>query len=91
MSASMSFANGKDDQGNWKRDYINVVAYRDVIPKLENAVGQLVEIEGYYRVNEHNGNKYPQIVVNKVIGGGQQSNAFANSNPIDISDDMLPF
>lgn len=91
MSASMSFANGKDDQGNWKNDYINIVAFRDVIPQLENAVGQLVEIEGYYRVNEQNGKKYPQIVVNNVIGGNQQSNAFSTSNPMDISDEDLPF
>ena len=48
MSASMSFSNGKDEQGNWVNGYINVVAFGDNIAKLEASIGNLVEIKGRY-------------------------------------------
>ena len=46
MSASMSFSNGKDEQGNWANGYINVVAFGDNIAKLEASIGNLVEVKG---------------------------------------------
>lgn len=105
MTASMSFSNGKDDSGSWKNGYINVVAFRDNIPYLENAIGKLVEIEGTFRLNEYTNKegrsfKNPQIIIDKFLDGGvgRSSNyseneipPFGNSNPMDISDDDLPF
>ena len=105
MTASMSFSNGKDDSGSWKNGYINVVAFRDNIPYLENAIGKLVEIEGTFRLNEYTNKegrsfKNPQIIIDKFLdgGAGRSSNyseneipPFGNSSPMDISDDDLPF
>lgn len=105
MTASMSFSNGKDDSGSWKNGYINVVAFRDNIPYLENAIGKLVEIEGTFRLNEYTNKegrsfKNPQIIIDKFLDGGvgRSSNyseneipPFGNSSPMDISDDDLPF
>ena len=48
MSASMSFSNGKDEQGNWINGYINVVAFGDNIAKLEASIGKIVEVKGRY-------------------------------------------
>ncbi|HEL2438299.1 TPA: single-stranded DNA-binding protein [Streptococcus suis] len=110
MTASMSFANGKDDSGNWKNGYINVIAFRDNIQRLENSIGQLVEIEGTYRLNEYTNQqgkviKTPQIIIDAFLNGnnsnsgnfqngnnqGGYQSSFGNSNPMDISDDDLPF
>lgn len=107
MTASMSFANGKDDSGNWKNGYINVIAFRDNIQRLENSIGQLVEIEGTYRLNEYTNQqgqviKTPQIIIDTFLSGnsgnfqsgnnqGGNQSPFGNSNPMDISDDDLPF
>lgn len=54
MTASMSFANGKDDAGNWKNDYIQAMVFADKISELEAHIGQLSEVEGYFRLNEYN-------------------------------------
>ncbi|MFX3966141.1 hypothetical protein ACJBYY_08875 [Streptococcus suis] len=107
MTASMSFANGKDDSGNWKNGYINVIAFRDNIQRLENSIGQLVEIEGTYRLNEYTSQqgqviKTPQIIIDTFLSGnsgnfqsgnnhGGYQSPFGNSSPMDISDDDLPF
>ncbi|HFI0306355.1 TPA: hypothetical protein ACGOVM_002292 [Streptococcus suis] len=107
MTASMSFANGKDDSGNWKNGYINVIAFRDNIQRLENSIGQLVEIEGTYRLNEYTSQqgqviKTPQIIIDTFLSGnsgnfqsgnnqGGYQSPFGNPNPMDISDDDLPF
>ncbi|HEL2122752.1 TPA: single-stranded DNA-binding protein [Streptococcus suis] len=110
MTASMSFANGKDDSGNWKNGYINVIAFRDNIQRLENSIGQLVEIEGTYHLNEYTNQqgkviKTPQIIIDAFLNGnnsnsgnfqngnnqGGYQSSFGNSNPMDISDDDLPF
>ncbi|MGQ7330828.1 hypothetical protein ACTGWT_04905 [Streptococcus suis] len=107
MTASMSFANGKDDSGNWKNGYINVIAFRDNIQRLENSIGQLVEIEGTYRLNEYTNQheqviKTPQIIIDTFLSGnsgnfqsgnnqGGYQPPFGNSSPMDISDDDLPF
>lgn len=107
MAASMSFANGKDDSGNWKNGYINVIAFRDNIQRLENSIGQLVEIEGTYRLNEYTNQqgqviKTPQIIIDTFLSGnsgnfqsgnnqGGYQSPFGNSNPMDIDDSDLPF
>ncbi|HEM4666948.1 TPA: single-stranded DNA-binding protein [Streptococcus suis] len=104
MTASMSFANGKDDSGNWKNGYINVIAFRDNIQRLENSIGQLVEIEGTYRLNEYTNQqgkviKTPQIIIDAFLNGvsGKSSSYPENEippfggEPMDISDDDLPF
>ena len=100
MSASMSFSNGKDEQGNWVNGYINVVAFGENIAKLEASIGKLVEVKGRYS-HEKADKKgvYPKIVITDVIDFWTEvetnqfgdSNPFGNSNPMDISDDMLPF
>ena len=100
MTASMSFSNGKDEQGNWVNGYINVVAFGENIAKLEASIGKLVEVKGRYS-HEKADKKgvYPKIVITDVIDFWTDaetnqfgdSNPFGNSNPMDISDDMLPF
>ena len=100
MSASMSFSNGKDEQGNWVNGYINVVAFGDNIAKLEASIGKLVEVKGRYS-HEKADKKgvYPKIVITDIIDFWTEvetnqfgdSKPFGNSNPMDISDDMLPF
>ena len=120
MTASRSFSNGKEDDGEWKNGYINVIAFRDNIQQLESSVGQLVEIEGTFRLNEYTNQqgqtiKTPQIIIDTFLNGsvGKPNNYFKNekqpfsassavdiddldlpfgsNNPMDISDDMLPF
>ncbi|HFI0694735.1 TPA: single-stranded DNA-binding protein [Streptococcus suis] len=104
MTASMSFANGKNEDGNWKNGYINVVAFRENIPLLENAVDQLVEIEGTYRLNEYINKqgqviKTPQIIIDKFLSGAANASDSYPKNeaqpfgdkPMELSDDDLPF
>ena len=91
MSASMSFSNGKDEQGNWVNGYINVVAFGDNIAKLEASIGNLVEVKGRYSHKKADEKGfYPQIVITDFLTEVETS-PFGNSNPMDISDDMLPF
>ena len=100
MSASMSFSNGKDEQGNWVNGYINVVAFGENIAKLEASIGKLVEVKGRYS-HEKADKKgvYTKIVITDVTDFWTEvetnqfgdSNPFGNSDPMDISDDMLPF
>jgi single-strand DNA-binding protein len=105
MTASMSFSNGKEDDGEWKNGYINVIAFRDNIQQLESSVGQLVEIEGTFRLNEYTNQqgqsiKTPQIIIDTFLNGSaSKSNnysknekpPFTASSPIDIDDLDLPF
>ena len=105
MTASMSFANGKEDDGEWKNGYINVIAFRDNIQQLESSIGQLVEIEGTFRLNEYTNQqgqaiKRPQIIIDKFLNveTGKQNSyhkndkpPFSTSSPIDIDDLDLPF
>lgn len=89
MSASMSFSNGKDEQGNWTNGYINVVAFGDNIAKLEASVGNLVEIKGRYSHKKADEKGvYPQIVITDFLTE-VESNPFENS--VDISDLDMPF
>ena len=89
MSASMSFSNGKDEQGNWVNGYINVVAFGDNIAKLEASIGNLVEVKGRYSHKKADEKGvYPQIVITEFLEGVEAS---PFGNPIDISDDDMPF
>ena len=90
MSASMSFSNGKDEQGNWVNGYINVVAFGDNIAKLEASVGNLVEVKGRYSHKKADDKGvYPQIVITDVLTD-VETNSFSNQS-VEISDLDMPF
>ena len=90
MSASMSFSNGKDEQGNWVNGYINVVAFGDNNAKLEASVGNLVEVKGRYSHKKADEKGvYPQIVITDFLTEVETS-PFDNQS-IEISDDDMPF
>ena len=90
MSASMSFSNGKDEQGNWVNGYINVVAFGDNIAKLEASIGNLVEVKGRYSHKKADGKGvYPQIVITDFLTDVETS-PFGNQS-VEISDDDMPF
>ena len=93
MSASMSFSNGKDEQGNWVNGYINVVAFGDNIAKLEASIGNLVEVKGRYSNKKADGKGvYPQIVITDVIDFWTEvGTSQLGGHPIEISDDDMPF
>ena len=90
MSASMSFSNGKDEQGNWVNGYINVVAFGDNIAKLEASVGNLVEVKGRYSHKKADGKGvYPQIVITDFLTE-VETRPFDNQS-IEIADLDMPF
>ena len=90
MSASMSFSNGKDEQGNWVNGYINVVAFGDNIAKLEASVGNLVEVKGRYSHRKADGKGvYPQIAITEFLTD-VETNSFGNQS-VEISDLDMPF
>ena len=90
MTASMSFSNGKDEQGNWVNGYINVVTFGDNIAKLEASIGNLVEIKGRYSHKKADEKGvYPQIVITDFLTEVETS-PFDNQS-IEISDDDMPF
>ena len=90
MSASMSFSNGKDEQGNWVNGYINVVAFGDNIAKLEASIGNLVEVKGRYSHKKADGKGvYPQIAITDFLTDGE-ANSFSNQS-VEISDLDMPF
>ena len=90
MTASMSFSNGKDEQGNWVNGYINVVAFGDNIAKLEASVGNLVEVKGRYSHKKADGKGvYPQIAITDFLTEAESS-PFSNQS-VEISDLDMPF
>lgn len=90
MSASMSFSNGKDEQGNWVNGYINVVAFGDNIEKLEASIGNLVEVKGRYSHKKADEKGvYPQIAITEFLTE-VETNPFG-SQSVDISDIDMPF
>ena len=90
ISASMSFSNGKDEQGNWVNGYINVVAFGDNIAKLEASIGNLVEVKGRYSHKKADGKGvYPQIAITDFLTDGE-TNSFSNQS-VEISDLDMPF
>ena len=90
MSASMSFSNGKDEQGNWVNGYINVVAFGDNIAKLEASIGNLVEVKGRYSHKKADDKGvYPQIVITDFLTEVETS-PFGNQS-VEISDLDMPF
>ena len=90
MTASMSFSNGKDEQGNWVNGYINVVAFGDNIAKLEASIGNLVEVKGRYSHKKADGKGvYPQIAITDFLTD-VESSPFGNQS-VEISDLDMPF
>lgn len=90
MSASMSFSNGKDEQGNWVNGYINVIAFGDNIEKLEASVGNLVEVKGRYSHKKADEKGvYPQITITEFLTE-VETNPFGNQS-VTISDIDMPF
>ena len=90
MTASMSFSNGKDEQGNWVNGYINVVAFGDNIAKLEASIGNLVEVKGRYSHKKADGKGvYPQIAITDFLTE-VESSPFGNQS-VEISDLDMPF
>ena len=90
MSASMSFSNGKDEQGNWVNGYINVVAFGDNIAKLEASIGNLVEVKGRYSHKKADGKGvYPQIAITDFLTD-VETNSVGNQS-VEISDLDMPF
>lgn len=90
MSASMSFSNGKDEQGNWVNGYINIVAFGDNIEKLEASIGNLVEIKGRYSHKKADEKGvYPQIAITEFLTEVETSPF--GSQSVDISDIDMPF
>ena len=90
MTASMSFSNGKDEQGNWVNGYINVVAFGDNIAKLEASIGNLVEVKGRYSHKKADEKGfYPQIVITDFLTEVETS-PFGNQS-VEISDLDMPF
>ena len=90
MSASMSFSNGKDEQGNWVNGYINVVAFGDNIEKLEASIGNLVEVKGRYSHKKADEKGvYPQIAITEFLTD-VETNPFGNQS-VDISAIDMPF
>lgn len=90
MSASMSFSNGKDEQGKWVNGYINVVAFGDNIAKLEASIGNLVEVKGRYSHKKADEKGvYPQIKITEFLTEVETS-PFGNQS-VEISDIDMPF
>lgn len=90
MSASMSFTNGKDEQGKWINGYINVIAFGDNIAKLEASVDKLVEVKGrYHHKKADEKGVYPQIAITEFLTE-VETNPFG-SQSVDISDIDMPF
>ena len=90
MSASMSFSNGKDEQGDWVNGYINVVAFGDNIAKLEASVGNLVEVKGRYSHKKADGKGvYPQIAITDFLT--EVGTSPLGNQSVEISDLDMPF
>lgn len=67
-TASMSFANGKDEDGSYKHGYIRVIAYGELGNILYDNVGNMVTIKGRFRQSEYEGKKYSQIRIDAING-----------------------
>lgn len=90
MSASMSFSNGKDEQGNWVNGYIDVIAFGENIAKLEASIGDLVEVKGRYSHKKADEKGvYPQIAITEFLTE-VETNPFGNQS-VDISAIDMPF
>lgn len=67
-TASMSFANGKNEDGSYKHGYIRVIAYGELGNVLYDNVGNMVTIKGRFRQSEYEGKKYSQIRIDAING-----------------------
>lgn len=79
-TASMSFANGKDEDGKYKHGYIKVIAYGELGHVLYDNADNLVTISGYYRQGEHEGQKYARVVVTAINGYAPAQNQNNGNN-----------
>lgn len=67
-TASMSFANGKNEDGSYKHGYIRVIAYGELGNVLYDNVGNMVTIKGRFRQSEYEGKRYSQIRIDAING-----------------------
>lgn len=79
-TASMSFANGKDEAGEYKHGYIKVIAYGELGHVLYDNVDNLVTISGRYRQGEYEGKKYAQVIVTAINGYAPAQNQNNGNN-----------
>lgn len=79
-TASMSFANGKDEDGKYKHGYIKVIAYGELGNVLYDNVGNMVTIKGRFRQSEYEGKKYSQIRIDAINGYAPAQNQNNGNN-----------
>ena len=86
----------KNQNGERETDFINIVAWRQTAEIIAQYCGKGSQIGVTGRIQTRNyenqqgqSNSYNQQPQQN--GYMQQGNQFGNSNPMDISDDMLPF
>lgn len=79
-TASMSFANGKDEAGEYKHGYIKVIAYGELGHVLYDNVDNLVTISGRYHQSEYEGKKYAQVIVTAINGYAPAQNQNNGNN-----------
>lgn len=79
-TASMSFANGKNEDGSYKHGYIRVIAYGELGNILYDNVGNMVTIKGRFRQSEYEGKKYSQIRIDAINGYAPAQNQNNGNN-----------
>jgi len=79
-TASMSFANGKNEDGSYKHGYIRVIAYGELGNVLYDNVGNMVTIKGRFRQSEYEGKKYSQIRIDAINGYAPTQNQNNGNN-----------
>lgn len=79
-TASMSFANGKNEDGSYKHGYIRVIAYGELGNILYDNVGNMVTIKGRFRQSEYEGKKYSQIRIDAINGYAPAQNQSNGNN-----------
>lgn len=79
-TASMSFANGKNEDGSYKHGYIRVIAYGELGNVLYDNVGNMVTIKGRFRQSEYEGKKYSQIRIDAINGYAPAQNQNNGNN-----------
>ena len=95
---SMTFYNGKNEDGTYKKGFITLTAFGEQIELLCSFAdcNQKVTVKGDYRENESNGKKYQQWIVREIFSEDftpprKQESPFSASSPVDIDELTLPF
>ena len=95
---SMTFYNGKNEDGTYKKGFVTLTAFGEQIELLESFADckKKVTVKGDYRENESNGKKYPQWIVREIFSEDvtstqKQERPFGANNPMDIDTLDLPF